>query len=130
SERGFGRIPVVDPEYPGRLVGLLRRQDIVRAYRHAVLRKMENQYQRENLRLGRLTETEVLQLSLVAGMAAVGQRIKDLNLPSQALITSIRRNGQTIIAHGETLFQPGDEVVLLTRQGTAETVRQVMVGES
>ncbi|MCB9102380.1 MAG: chloride channel protein [Anaerolineales bacterium] len=130
SDRGFGRIPVVDPQQPKRLVGLLRRVDVVRAYRRAILRKMENQYATENLRLGRLTETEILEFILTSNMAAVGQQIMDLDLPPQALITSVQRNNQIIIAHGQTRLQPSDRVVVITRQGTADAVRQAIVGHS
>ncbi len=128
SRRDFGRIPVVDPQTPTKLIGLLRRQDIIRAYRHAILRKLEQQHQREHVRLGRLTDTEILEFSLTSDMAAVGRRIKELALPPQALITSIRRNGQIIIAHGDTLFQSGDQVVIMTQSGTVEGVRRAIVG--
>lgn len=37
--RGVGRLPVVDPADPGRLVGLLRRSDVVRAYELARSRR-------------------------------------------------------------------------------------------
>lgn len=128
SRRDFGRIPVVDPQTPTKLVGLLRRQDIIRAYRHAILRKLEKQHQREHVRLGRLTDTEILEFSLKPSMVAVGRCIKELVLPPQALITSIRRNGQIIIAHGETLFQAGDQVVIITQPDTVEAVRRAIVG--
>ncbi|MCB0212738.1 MAG: chloride channel protein [Anaerolineae bacterium] len=128
SDRGFGRIPVVDPEHPDHLVGLLRRRDIVQAYRQALLHKMKKQYQQENLRLSRLTETEIVEITLSADMVAVGRQIKELELPPQALITSIYRNNKIIIAHGETRFQPGDRVLIITRQGTANTVRYSIIG--
>jgi CIC family chloride channel protein len=129
SDGDYGRIPVVDRQEPTHLVGLLRRADIVRAYRHAILRKMEAQHRRQSLRLGGLTETEILEIPLSSGMLAVGRRIRELKLPSQALITSIRRGEEVIIAHGETLFQPGDIVVVLTQQGTGDAVRRALVGE-
>lgn len=129
SERNFGRIPIVDRQDPIRLVGLLRRDDIVRAYRHAILHKLEQQHRRENLRLGRLTDTEIVELSLAPGMVGVGRRIRDLKLPAQALITSIRRDDEVIIAHGETLLQPGDKMVILTQHETASAVRRAILGE-
>lgn len=129
SDRDVGRIPVVDPDEPHRLRGLLRRQDIVRAYRNAILRKLEAQHRREHLRLGLLTDTEILEFPLTSGMAAVGRRIQDLHLPPQVLITSVRRDDQVLIAHGETLFQPGDTVVVLAQRGTADTWVQALIGE-
>jgi CIC family chloride channel protein len=62
-------------------------------------------------------------------MAAVGRRIRDLDLPPEVLITTIRRDDQVIIAHGETLLQSGDTVVVLTQRQAAENVRQALVGE-
>ncbi|MCZ7567611.1 MAG: chloride channel protein [Ardenticatenaceae bacterium] len=128
SDRDVGRIPVVDPDDPTQLVGLLRRQNIVRAYSHAILRKLETQHRKQSLRLGHLTDTEILEISLSGEMAAVGRRIKDLALPRQALITSIRREHQVLIPHGETLLQAGDTMVMLTRQDTADAVRQALAG--
>jgi CIC family chloride channel protein len=128
SDRDVGRIPVIDPQEPGRLVGLLRRQNIIRAYRSAILSKLEAQHRRQNLRLGHLTETEILEIRLKPGMTAVGRRIQDLHLPPQALITSVRRDDQVLIAHGETLFQPDDTVVVLVRKDGVEPLRQALIG--
>jgi CIC family chloride channel protein len=130
SDQDFGRIPVVDRQNPTRLVGLLRRADIVRAYRDAILRKLEQQHHQETVRLGRLSETEIFEIPLTSGMSAVGQRIKDLELPAEALLTSVRRGNEVIIAHGDTLLQPGDVVVVLTQQDTAGAVRRALEGET
>jgi CIC family chloride channel protein len=129
SERGFGRVPVVSRENPERLVGLLRRGDIIRAYRYAVLRKLENQHRKESVRLGSLTDTEILEIPLAPGMAAVGRRIRDLHLPQQALITTIRRGEDVFIAHGETLLQPGDTVVILTKRKAANELRTTLMAK-
>jgi CIC family chloride channel protein len=127
SERGFGRVPVVSRENPERLVGLLRRGDIIRAYRYAVLRKLESQHRKESVRLGRMTDTEILEIPLAPGMAAVGRRIRDLHLPQQALITTIRRGEDVFIAHGETLLQPGDTVVILTKRKAVNELRTTLM---
>ncbi|RME42450.1 MAG: CBS domain-containing protein [Chloroflexi bacterium] len=129
SDRDIGRLPVVDPQDPTRLVGFLRRRDVIRAYRHAILHKLENQHRDESLRLGHLTNTEIIEIPLSPGMPAVGRRIQDLHLPSQALITSIRRDDRIIIAHGETLLQPGDTVVALVQHGAEDGLRKALTGE-
>jgi uncharacterized 2Fe-2S/4Fe-4S cluster protein (DUF4445 family)/CBS domain-containing protein len=43
SEEDYGRIPVVDREDEGRLLGVLRRHDIVAAYRSRVAQKQKNE---------------------------------------------------------------------------------------
>ena len=128
SELDIGRIPVVDPNDPTRLVGILRRRDVIRAYRRAILRRLEAQHRDEHLRLRRLTDTEIVEIRLEPGMAAVGHRIQDLHLPPHALVTSIRRDDHVLIAHGETRLQPGDVVVVLTRAELADQVRRVFTG--
>ena len=61
-------------------------------------------------------------------MPGVGRRIKELKLPAQALITSIRRGEEVIIAHGDTMLQPGDTIVILTQQETTRAIRQALEG--
>jgi CIC family chloride channel protein len=128
SEKELGRLPVVDPNDPTHLVGLLRREDIVRAYRQALQRKLESQHDRETVSLGRLTQTDVLQIPLESGMAAVGRHIRDLRLPPQVLIISIRREGEILIPHGETLLQTGDIVVALTHEEAESALRRTLAG--
>ena len=91
-----------------------------------MLRKLESQHERESVSLGRLTHTDVFQIPLKAGMAAVGQRIRDLHLPPQVLIISVRREAEVLIPHGETLLQPGDTVVALTQPDVADELRRVL----
>jgi CIC family chloride channel protein len=129
SIRDLGRMPVVDRKDSGRLVGLLRRNDIIHAYRHAVRRKLESQYRDECLQLGRLTETDIVELVLTSGMPGVGRRIKELKLPTHALITSVIREGEIVIAHGDTLLQAGDKVIVITRRGSADAVRNALLGK-
>jgi CIC family chloride channel protein len=126
SGRELGRLPVVDPKDTSRLVGLLRREDIVRAYRQALLRKLETQQERDSMSLGQLTDTEVVQIPLEPGMAAVGQRIRDLKLPPQVLIINIRRGEEVLIPHGETLLQTCDIVVAITQQDVTAELQRVL----
>ena len=127
SERDFGRIPVVSRQNPQQLVGLLRRGDMIRAYRQAILRKLEQQHRRENVRLGRLTDTEIVEVTIDRDTETVGMPVRALHLPSHALITSIRRRSDIIIPHGDTLLEPGDQVTMLARTGTAELVTRALL---
>ena len=42
---------------------------------------------------------------------AVGKHIRDLNLPSECVLTAIIRKGQLIIPRGSTVLESGDEVL-------------------
>ena len=126
SEHDFGRVPVVSRQDPQQLVGLLRRGDMIRAYRQAILRKLEQQHRSQNVRLGRLTDSEIVEVTLTRDTATVGMPVRSLRLPNHALITSIRRRSDIIIPHGDTLLEPGDQVTLLARTGTALLVKRAL----
>jgi CIC family chloride channel protein len=129
SERDVGRLPVVDPDDPGKLVGLLRRQNIVRAYRHAILRRLENHHRVQAERLKHLAETEIVEIKISGAMKANGKTLKELPLPPQALITSIRRDDQIIIPHGDTRLQEGDVLIALCKPSGQERLKKCLLGQ-
>ena len=51
-----------------------------------------------------------------------GKAIKDLGLPRNVLIVLVLRGGERIQPSGDTLLQPGDEVITLTRSYSDETL--------
>ena len=42
---------------------------------------------------------------------AAGRQVVDLNLPAECLLAGVIREGRLIIPHGDTVLQPGDEVL-------------------
>jgi CIC family chloride channel protein len=52
--RDVGRLPVVQDEASRQLVGAIRRQDIIRAYNQAIVKRAHHQHRAETLRLGKL----------------------------------------------------------------------------
>jgi len=116
-----GRIPVVDRNNPKRLVGMLRRGDIIRAYSHALLDQQERRYYLERLRLEQATQAQVVELDLDSRDAAVGKKLKELSIPPQCIIALIRRGRETIVPRGNTVLLAGDHVVAVVDNHQAET---------
>ncbi len=108
--RDVGRVPVVERKAPRHLLGMVWRQDIIRAYNKALLRSAENRYRVGQLQRGELDETLFTEFEVEVGSPAVGQRIKDMALPEECLIVSVRRDRKLLVAHGHTLLQAGDRV--------------------
>ena len=52
----------------------------------------------------------------------VGLRLRNLRLPSDVLVLSVKRGGNFIITHGYTRLRKGD---ILTMVGSKESLRQV-----
>lgn len=134
-----GRIPVVDRAHPRRVVGLLRRVDILRAYSHAALDQRARLAKLDRARLERRTGldstgsgagTPVVEIRLQDHHEAVGKTLQELNLPSESLIASIRRGGRVLIPRGDTRLESGDVVVALVAQGGKESLQQRLTDTS
>ena len=124
--RDIGRLPVVDRQNPRRLVGAIRRHDIVRAYKVGIGRKLEMQARAEQLRLGRLTGTEIIDLVLPPQSPAAHQAVKDLNLPEDCVLVSITRDNRVLIPHGDTRVIPGDRLTALVKEECAREFRRIL----
>ena len=123
-----GRIPVVDRQDPDRIVGLLRRGDIVRAYSHAYMDEQARLAHMDRARLEHRTGENTLEIRLQDDHRAVGKTVQDLELPSQTLLASIRRGGRVLIPRGDTRLEVGDVVVALVPEDQETTLRSRLVG--
>ncbi|MFN2225393.1 MAG: chloride channel protein, partial [Anaerolineae bacterium] len=123
--RDVGRLPVVDRQNPKRLLGLIRRSDIVRAYRVGINRRLDLQERADRLRLAKLTGTEFVELRVEAGSPQVGRQVREVDLPPECLLTTARRGDKVILLHGNTRLQAGDRIVALADPECAQQLRQV-----
>ncbi len=121
----YGRLPVIDPNHPGRVIGVLRRQNIITACVNAQLRSDEmlarvDQYQDLSRRSAMVIETA----TVTSRAPLAGTHVRDAAFPAEATLGAIRRGNNTLVPRGSTLIQPGDELVLLTTQDHLDGVRQ------
>lgn len=139
-----GRIPVVDRASPRRVVGLLRRGDIVRAYSLAALDQQARLRDLERARLEHRTGLEasepvagpssrqqeegqsgsIVEVRLQHDDRAVGKTVEELGLPPESLIATVRRGGRVLIPRGDTRLEAGDVIVALVKQQGEESLRR------
>jgi CIC family chloride channel protein len=122
--RDVGRLPVVDRQNPKHLVGAIRRHDIVRAYKVGIGRKLEMQARAEQLRLGRLSGTEFIDVAVLPQSPAAHRAVKELNLPEGCLLVSIFRDSKVLIPHGDTRLLPGDRLAALVKKECVEEFQE------
>jgi CIC family chloride channel protein len=124
--RGLGRIPVVHCDNPQVLLGLIRREDIIRAYRLALTRRAEIQHRLKRMGLRNLDGTEFIEFTLKKGDAAVGKMLAELApcLPNECVLVSIRQNERLVIPHGDTVFNVGNHITAFVASNEIETVHQ------
>jgi CIC family chloride channel protein len=120
--RDVGRLPVVDRQNPHHLLGLIRRNDIVRAYRVGINRRLDLQERADKLRLGKLTGTEFIEILVEPGSPQAGKQIHEVPLPEDCLLTTARRGDKVILLHGNTRIRPGDRIVALANPECARTL--------
>jgi CIC family chloride channel protein len=121
-----GRIPVVDRGQPRRLLGMLRRGDIVHAYSRALAERHERLRRIERLRLESAASAQFVEVELCAGDAAVGRRLRDIALPADCVVVSIQRGERVVVPRGHTQLLAGDRVLILAGDDAAAQVRHVL----
>ncbi|MGI9016986.1 MAG: chloride channel protein [Euzebya sp.] len=110
----IGRLPVVDVDASPTLVGMLRRNDIIDAYRTAVNRGVGLQHRRDRSTIRDLAGVHFLELTVTPGSVVDGTALRDLSLPEGTTLTSVRRDGRLIVPRGDTVLLAGDEIVALS----------------
>ena len=56
---------------------------------------------------------EIIELEVADGSDAAGCKVKELGLPDGSLVISILRDGGGFVPNGDSVVQPGDEVLLV-----------------
>mgnify|MGYP006285844769 FL=1 len=129
ADRAVFQLPVVDEENPRKVLGVLRRNELLWAYK-----ELADEHQRLLERTGTEVaspETESVQMEV---QVQEGQRdlcfrrIKDIALPPDTLIVLMRRGERAMVPKGNTRVEPGDVLVLLTDQAHEDHLREWVGG--
>jgi CIC family chloride channel protein len=126
APRDLSRLPVVAREDPRCLLGVVRRNDIVRAYEVGAMRREEARLRGERLQALTHPRTEFTDIALPAGSRAVGKTIAELGLPRAAVLVSVRRGREIMIPRGDTRLEADDVVTALCEREYTEQVRTVL----
>jgi CIC family chloride channel protein len=119
---GLGRLPVVDDANPSKVVGMFRRESVVRAYHHALGTATGRELYRERVRLRSQPGAAFFEATILRASPIAAQRVRDVPWPDGAILVSIRRGTSVLIPHGNTMIEPGDR---LTFFGTGEAREEV-----
>jgi CIC family chloride channel protein len=123
--RDVGRLAVVDRDNPDKLVGVIRRHDIARAYQTGIFRRMDTQNRVEHLSMTQQSGATAVELVVRRGSAAEGCRVRELTLPDSVLLTTKRHGGRRTLLHGEDLLEEGDVIFALAEPQQVEELRRL-----
>ncbi len=133
SVRDIGRLPVVNRENPKKVLGLIRREDLMRAYNLSLTSRANVQQRMEQLRLRKIDDTTFVEVELLDDSPSVGKTIAELapHMPYEAVIVSVRhRHGSVDVAHGNTKLASGDVLTVFIHNQSESQLYQALLGKS
>jgi trk system potassium uptake protein len=71
---------------------------------------------------------EFLEVKITADSPALGKPLRDLGVPADIILPLVLREGKSIIPHGGTVLQAGDEVIAVTAPASMEVLRRLLIG--
>lgn len=128
--RNVGRIPVVERRRPRKLVGILRRADVIAAYARAAGKASSFSSNLGHMRVGSLTGTTFVEIELSPKSGLSEKRVRDLTLPKDSVLVTIRRDGRIIIPRGNTVVRSGDVLLALTTTESEAALRAYLKVEA
>ena len=131
STRDIGRLPVVAREDPRRVLGVIGRVDLVRAYDLALTRRAARRHRHRQVRLdaAQPNEAGVLEVTVAPGAPCDGQRLRDIVWPRDCVVASVRRGRTLIIPRGATELRAGDVLTVVADAPVHDLVRTLASGE-
>lgn len=131
TERDVYQIPVVDPDDPGIVVGMLRRTEMMWAYKELADEHQRLMERTDALQPERRFESVHVELQVNPGHPGVcDHAIREIRVPDHALIALLRRGDRVVVPRGFTKVEPGDILTLITTRQYERELRDWIVGLS
>lgn len=125
APRDISRLPVVSREDPRHLLGMVRRNDIVRAYEVGVTRQEEGRLRTSKSHIREVSGFESIEMRIEHGSVSDGKKLGEIPWPREAVVVSVQRGKKSMIPRGNLILKAGDEIVLLSERNVANEVRKL-----
>jgi len=128
APRDLSRLPVVSRDHPDQLLGVVRRNDLVRAYDLGLARRGRDALEiPEGIR--NAGQVAFIEVDVTRASYCVGRSVAEISseLPKDSLLVSIRRaGGEVVFPHGDTVLQEGDRIVAYAREDRLDDLRRCL----
>jgi len=130
STHDISLLPVVAEDDPKKLVGMIYRQDVIKAYDQAITKKANMQHDVEIIKLGKLDEAKFLHLNIPTNSFVIGKRVNEIKLPGHCVIVSLRRGRKLKIVDGQTILRKGDSLTIFSEEECADQIEKILTGQT
>lgn len=127
SSHNIGRLPVVEMEGSRKMVGVIRRENIIKAYDRAITKKAKMQQSTETLRLGKLDDAGFININIPANSRVIGKRVSEIKLPGHCVIVSLRRGRKLNVVNGYTILKTGDQLTIFAEESCVDQVQKSLI---
>jgi trk system potassium uptake protein TrkA len=73
-------------------------------------------------------QARLVEVTLADDSPAIDRALKDLDVPRDATIVAIVRQEHVVMPRGDSLFEPGDEVLAMVTPDSEDEVRRILTG--
>lgn len=129
GDHNIGRLPVLESASSKKLVGIIRRIDIIRAYNQAIIKKAQDRHHAEIVKLDKMDDASLVQVTITDDSPLAGLRVRDIDLSEDCLIVSVRRGRDLHIVNGYTMLQGGDLVTVFASHNAVAQVEERLTGK-
>ncbi|HKJ39296.1 MAG TPA: chloride channel protein, partial [Anaerolineales bacterium] len=91
APRDISRLPVISRENPRDLLGMIRRNDIVRAYEVGATRQEEERLRTSHSHIKESSGFAPIEMRIESGSISAGKKISEIQWPPEAVVVSVRR---------------------------------------
>lgn len=130
AQLDIGRLPVVEFSQPHKLVGMVEREDIIRAYDLENTRRQKKESFVLRKHLSEYSGLNVYDIAIHKDTPLAGKLISEIHWPGSMTITSIKRKNKTILPHGTSMLQDGDILIILAdKKGFEDTLTLISLNK-
>ncbi len=107
---GVGRLPVVSESDPRHVVGMFRRESVVKAYESALSMSKGRELYRERKRIRTQPGADFFEATVREGSPIANALVSEIAWPEHSVLVSIRRGTNVLVPHGKTSIRVGDVI--------------------
>jgi trk system potassium uptake protein TrkA len=73
-------------------------------------------------------QARLVEVTLADDSPAIDRALKDLDVPRNATVVAIVRSEHVVMPRGDSIFEPGDEVLAMVTPDSEDEVRRILTG--